>query len=77
MKFFEVVNFEVVFIVVLGWYFFDQLFGDVVDEVDLVEVVLFYGCGVWVVMEVGFDGINIYGVYGYLIDSFFWLKINL
>lgn len=76
-KFPEVVNPEVASIAASGRYFPDQPFGDAVDEADLAEVVLSYGRGARAAMEAGFDGINIHGAHGYLIDSFFWSKTNL
>ncbi|MDA9802679.1 12-oxophytodienoate reductase, partial [Gammaproteobacteria bacterium] len=46
-----------------------------VDEInELIEV---YAEDAKICEEIGFDGVEIHGAHGYLIDQFFWDKINL
>ncbi|TAL03929.1 MAG: NADH:flavin oxidoreductase [Rhodospirillaceae bacterium] len=40
------------------------------------DVITAYGVGAETAMALGFDGIEIHGGHGYLIDQFFWSKLN-
>ena len=45
------------------------------DEInELIEV---YAEDAKICEEIGFDGVEIHGAHGYLIDQFFWDQINL
>lgn len=47
------------------------------SESDVVDMVMVYVKVVGEVKWFGFDVIEIYGVYGYLIDEFFWNVMNI
>lgn len=45
-------------------------------EQDIAEVIAAYGKAARSARDVGFDGVEIHGAHGYLIDSFFWSQTN-
>lgn len=40
------------------------------------EVIAAYGKGAQMAKELGFDGVELHGAHGYLIDQFFWSQLN-
>lgn len=56
---------------------FDDLCGVVMIEEDIVDMVVVFVKVVQNVKVFGFDVVELYGVYGYLIDQFFWSGMNL
>ncbi|MEQ1808473.1 MAG: NADH:flavin oxidoreductase [Terricaulis sp.] len=45
-------------------------------ERDIADVIAAYGKAAQSAKDVGFDGVEIHGAHGYLIDSFFWSQTN-
>ena len=45
-------------------------------EADIADVIAAYAKAAKSAQEVGFDGVEIHGAHGYLIDSFFWSQTN-
>lgn len=48
--------------------------GMTLAEID--EVIAAYGKGAQMAKALGFDGVELHGAHGYLIDQFFWSKLN-
>ncbi len=46
------------------------------DEADIAEVIDAFARAAAGAMEAGFDGVEIHGAHGYLIDQFFWERTN-
>ena len=44
---------------------------------DIQELIQIYADDAKICQELGFDGVEIHGAHGYLIDQFFWEQINL
>ena len=44
---------------------------------DIQELIQIYANDAKICQELGFDGVEIHGAHGYLIDQFFWEQINL
>lgn len=47
------------------------------SERDICDVVNAFGVSARAAKDAGFDGVEIHGAHGYLIDQFFWTKTNL
>ena len=47
------------------------------SELDICEVVNAFGVAARAAESAGFDGVEVHGAHGYLIDQFFWTKTNL
>ena len=47
------------------------------SEHDICEVVNAFGVAARAAKDAGFDGVELHGAHGYLIDQFFWTKTNL
>lgn len=46
-------------------------------EVDIADIIQAYATAAGDAQRLGFDGVEIHGAHGYLIDSFFWDRTNL
>jgi 2,4-dienoyl-CoA reductase-like NADH-dependent reductase (Old Yellow Enzyme family) len=46
------------------------------SQVQIDEVIAAYGTGAKMAKALGFDGVELHGAHGYLIDQFFWPKLN-
>ena len=53
-----------------------QQVGEPLTEAEVVAIVDAYGQGAADAMRLGFDGIELHGAHGYLIDQFFWDRTN-
>lgn len=53
-----------------------ELVGEPMSEVDIQSVIAAFAEGAATAKKVGFDGIEIHGAHGYLLDQFFWEMTN-
>jgi len=53
-----------------------ELAGEPMSQTDIDEVIEAYGVAAANAKELGFDGVEIHGAHGYLIDQFFWEGTN-
>ena len=51
--------------------------GKAASQKDIDEIIFAYGQAAWDAQRLGFDGIEVHGAHGYLIDQFLWPKTNL
>jgi 2,4-dienoyl-CoA reductase-like NADH-dependent reductase (Old Yellow Enzyme family) len=54
-----------------------ELAGRAMTQKDIDEVIAAYGVSSRAAKQIGFDGIELHGAHGYLIDQFFWDGTNL
>jgi 2,4-dienoyl-CoA reductase-like NADH-dependent reductase (Old Yellow Enzyme family) len=53
-----------------------ELAGEPMSQADIDEVIEAYGIAAANAVQLGFDGIEIHGAHGYLLDQFFWESTN-
>ncbi len=53
-----------------------RVVGHVMSESDIADVIAAFGKGARAAKELGFDGVELHGAHGYLIDQFFWEGLN-
>lgn len=54
----------------------DTRLGEVMRESDIADVIAAFGHAAADARRIGFDGIEIHGAHGYLVDQFFWAGTN-
>lgn len=59
-----------------GLYDPDTVVGAPMTEVQIADIIAAYGRSAAHAHRLGFDGVEIHGAHGYLIDSFFWDAVN-
>ena len=53
-----------------------KLVGHAMSESDIADVIAAFGKSAALAKELGFDGLELHGAHGYLIDQFFWAGMN-
>lgn len=53
-----------------------RVVGHVMSEVDIADVISAFGKAAGTAQTLGFDGVELHGAHGYLLDQFFWAGLN-